>query len=280
MDDLKKIIISYSRRDLEQRKSWYSPAAEAYNKARPHYPEALIQKVVEVARLSADSKILEVGCGPATATVAFAPLGCSMVCLEPNPDFFRLAQQNCQAYPKVEIQNTSFEEWTAEVEKFDVVLAASSFHWISPEVGYPKAVHVLKENGSLILLWNKELQPSYEVYQSLSEIYQQYAPALDRYENRETQEEILRELGQMALDSGQFKDLVAGTMVSEVTYSIDEYLMLLNTYSPYLKLDPQCKDDLFAGLRNSIEHNFGSSLQLSYISAFHKFDKKSKFEDR
>jgi SAM-dependent methyltransferase len=277
MDDLKQTIISYSRRDLEQRKNWYSPAAEAYNKARPRYPEALIQRVVEVAQLGADSKILEVGCGPATATVAFDPLGCSMVCLEPNPDFFRLAQQNCKAYPKVEIQKTSFEEWTPGVEKFDAVLAASSFHWISPEVGYPKAAHALKENGSLILLWNKELQPSYEVYQSLSKIYQQYAPSLDRYEDRETQEEILRGLGQMALDSGQFKNLVAGTMVSEVTYSTDEYLMLLNTYSPYLKLDPQHKDALFAGLRNGIEHDFGGSLQLSYISAFHKFDKKSNF---
>jgi SAM-dependent methyltransferase len=178
MDDLKQTIISYSSRDLEQRKNWYSPAAEAYNKARPRYPDALIQQVVEVAQLGADSNILEVGCGPATATVAFAPLGCSMVCLEPNPDFFRLAQQNCQAYPQVEIQNTSFEEWTPAVEKFDAVLAASSFHWISPEVGYPKAAHALKENGSLILLWNKELQPSYEVYQSLSKIYRQYAPQL------------------------------------------------------------------------------------------------------
>ncbi len=277
MEDLKQTIISYSSRDLEQRKNWYSPAAEAYNKARPRYPEELIRKVVEVAQLCADSKILEVGCGPATATVGFAPLGCSMVCLEPNPDFFRLAQQNCQAYPKVAIQNTSFEEWTPEVGKFDAVLAASSFHWISPEIGYPKAAHALKENGSLILLWNKELQPSYEVYQSLSKIYQQYAPSLDRYEDRETQEEILLKLGQMALDSGQFKDLVAGSMLAEVTYSADEYLMLLNTYSPYLKLDPQCKDALFAGLRNSIEHEFGGSLELSYISAFHKFDKKSKF---
>jgi SAM-dependent methyltransferase len=280
MDDLKQTITSFSSRDLEQRKNWYSPAAEVYNKARPRYPKALIRRVVEVAQLGADSNILEVGCGPATATVAFAPLDCSMVCLEPNPDFFRLAQQNCQTYPQIEIQNTSFEEWTPAVKKFDAVLAASSFHWISPEVGYPKAAHALKENGSLILLWNKELQPSYGVYQSLSKIYQQYAPSLDRYEERETQEAILQGLGQMALDSGHFKDLVAGTMVSEVTYSTDEYLMLLNTYSPYLKLDPQQKDALFAGLRNSIEHGFGGSLQLSYISAFHKFEKNNNFQDR
>ncbi|WP_375506085.1 class I SAM-dependent methyltransferase [uncultured Nostoc sp.] len=273
MEDLKQTIISYSSRELEQRKNWYSPAAEAYNKARPRYPKDLIHQVIEVAQLSTDSKILEVGCGPATATVAFAQLGCSMICLEPNPDFFRLAQQNCQPYPNVEIQNTSFEEWTLKTSEFDAVLAASSFHWISPEIGYPKAANALQESGYLILLWNKELQPPYEVYQRLSQIYQLYAPSLDRYENRETQEEILRGLGEMAIDSGKFKNLISGQFVSEVTYNVDEYLMLLNTYSPYLKLDSHSKKALFAGLRHTIEDDFGGSLHLSYISAFHIFKK-------
>ncbi|MEH1833114.1 MAG: methyltransferase domain-containing protein [Nostoc sp.] len=269
MEDLKQTIISSSSIDLEQRKNWYSPAAEAYNKARPRYPEELIHQIVEVAQLSRNSKILEVGCGPATATVAFAQLGCSMICLEPNPNFFRLAQHNCQPYPNVEIQNTSFEEWALETSEFDAVLAATSFHWISPEVGYPKAANALQESGYLILLWNKELQPCYEVYQRLSQIYQLHAPSLDRYQDRETQEEILRGLGKMAIDSGQFKDLISRQVVSEVTYNIDEYLMLLNTYSPYLKLAPHNKEALFAGLRHSIEDDFGGSLHLSYISAFH-----------
>ncbi len=157
MEDQKQTIISYSSRDLEQRKNWYSLAAEAYNKARPRYPQDLIHQVVEVAQLSTDSKILEVGCGPGTATVSIAQLGCSIICLEPNPDFFQLAQQNCQPYSNVEIQNTSFEEWELKPFEFDAVLAASSFHWILPEVGYPKAANALKENGYLILLWNKEL---------------------------------------------------------------------------------------------------------------------------
>ncbi|MBD2102341.1 class I SAM-dependent methyltransferase [Leptolyngbya sp. FACHB-261] len=269
MEDLKQAIAGYSGRDLEQRKTWYSPAAEAYNQVRPRYPQALIHQVVEMAQLSSQSQILEVGCGPATATVAFAQLGCSMVCLEPNPDFHQLAQQNCRAYPHVEILNTSFEEWPLEVERFDAVLAASSFHWISPEVGYPKAAKALRKDGHFILLWNKELQPSYEVYLSLSEVYQAHAPSLKRYEDRDTQEEILRGLGQIATESGQFKNLVSGQVMSEVTYSIDEYLMLLTTYSPYLKLEPQSGEALFAGLRHKVEHEFGGSLQLSYLSAFH-----------
>ncbi len=269
MKDLKQNICDYSGKALELRKSWYSPAAEAYAKLRPRYPKDLIQRVVEVAHLSSSSKILEVGCGPGTATVAFAQFGGSMDCLEPNPEFCQLARQNCAHYPNVEIRNTSFEEWPLEAEKFDTVLAATSFHWIDPEIGYPKAANALRADGRLILLWNKELQPSYEVYQSLSEIYQARAPDLSRYEARATQEKILRELGQMAIASGQFKNLVSEQFECEVTYSVNDYLMLLSTYSPYLKLDPQSRDFLFNGLREKIEQDLGGSIQLSYLSAFH-----------
>jgi SAM-dependent methyltransferase len=275
MKDLKQTLISYSSRDLEERKNWYSPAAEAYNQARPRYPESLIEQVVEVAQLSTSSKILELGCGPGTATVGIAQLGCSMICLEPNPDFFQLAQHNCQPYSNVQIENTSFEEWELQPLEFDAVLAATSFHWISPEIGYPKAASALKESGSLILLWNKELQPSYEVYQSLSQIYQLHAPSLDRYEDQKTQEDILRELGSMCIESGKFKDLISGQVISEVIYTVDEYLTLLNTYSAYIKLDPQSKEYLFYGLRDCIEDEFRGSLQLSYISAFHVAKKVS-----
>ncbi|MBW4646265.1 MAG: class I SAM-dependent methyltransferase [Goleter apudmare HA4340-LM2] len=268
MEDLKQTIISYSSRDIEQRKHWYSPAAAAYNQFRPHYPQNLIHQVVEITQLSSASKILEVGCGPATATISFAELGCRMMCLEPNLSFVRLAQQNCHSYANVEIQNTSFEEWMPDVEKFDAVLAASSFHWISPEVGYPKAANALKESGYLILLWNKELQPCYEVYQSLSEVYQIYAPHLDRYEDQETQEDILRKLGNFVIDSGRFQDLISGQITSELTYSSGEYLQLLHTYSPYLKLESHTKESLFAALQYCIDRDFGGSLQLSYISAY------------
>lgn len=279
MKDLKQILLNecYGK-DLEQRRHWYSPAAEAYHQVRPRYPQALIDRVIDIAQLSAESTVLEVGCGPAIATPAFAALGCSMVCVEPNPDFYRLAQQTCQAYPNVEIQNCSFEEWELEPEKFDAVLAASSFHWIPPEIGYPKAAAALRPEGALILLWNKELQPRYEVYQQLSEVYQTHAPALNRaYEDSTTQAAILDQLGQMALsakhnsegtESGYFKDIVSGHLEVGVVYSVDQYLLLLNTYSPHLKLEAQQKQHLFAGLRQVLEQN-GDTIELSYVSAFH-----------
>ena len=46
--ELRQTIISYSSRNLEQRKNWYSPAAEAYNKARPRYPKKLIHRYYKI----------------------------------------------------------------------------------------------------------------------------------------------------------------------------------------------------------------------------------------
>jgi SAM-dependent methyltransferase len=270
MKDLKQILLNecYGK-DLEQRKHWYSPAAEAYRQVRPRYPQVLIDRVVEIAQLSSDSTLLEVGCGPAIATPAFADLGCRMVCVEPNPDFYRLAQRTCEPYPYVEVQNCSFEEWELAPQTYDVVLAASSFHWIPPEIGYPKAAAALRPEGYLILLWNKELQPRHEVYQQLAEVYQAHAPSLNRrYEDSATQAAILDQLGQMAIESGQFKNMISGHMEVEVTYSVEQYLLLLNTYSPYLKLEPQQKQRLFEDLRQMLEQS-SETIQLFYTSAFH-----------
>jgi SAM-dependent methyltransferase len=269
MKDLEEQIKTSYSKELETRKTWYSTVAEAYNKARPRYAKEIIARAVELAELPGDATILEVGCGPGNATVGFAQLGFSMVCLEPNQEFSGLAQKNCAQYPFVEIRNISLEEWELEPERFNAVLAANSFHWIPSEVGYPKAADALQGSGSLVLLWNLTPQPHYEVYQTLNEVYQIYAPSLARYEDRKTQEEILKGFGQIVVNSGRFKDLVSEHLACEVTYSIDDYLTLLNTFSPHLQLEQQIKDSLFALLREKLETKFEGSIQLSYLCACH-----------
>lgn len=103
----------------------------------------------------------------------------------------------------------------------------------------------------------------------MSKVYQAHASSLNRdYEDSDEQVAILHKLGQMAIEPGRFKEMVSGHMQSQVTYSVEQYLMLLNTYSPYLKLDPTQKQQLFAGLQQQLEQN-GDRVQLSYVSAFH-----------
>ncbi|NER30829.1 MAG: class I SAM-dependent methyltransferase [Symploca sp. SIO1C4] len=253
----------------QQRKSWYGAVADAYNRVRPRYSQELVGRVLELAQVPQDAVILEIGCGPGTATTSFAQLGLEMVCLEPNQEACQLARLNCAQYPNVEIKNTSFEEWDLLPQQFNIVLAATSFHWVSPEIGYPKVINALKDDGSLILLWNTALQPQYEVFQILKEVYQTYALSLAKYEHRVTQEESIKKFGQTVVNSGYFKDLVYEQLASELTYSIDDYLALLSTYSPYIMLEPQQRNSLFQALKEVLERNCLGRVSLSYLSAFH-----------
>ncbi|NET01849.1 MAG: class I SAM-dependent methyltransferase [Sphaerospermopsis sp. SIO1G2] len=270
MQDLREIIYS---QDLALKKNWYSPVADAYNKVRPNYPQAIIQPTVEIAKLSHNSKILELGCGPGNATISFAQLDFSMVCLEPSPTVCKLAKQNCLSYPNVDIQQITFEEWELKTGKFDAVLAATSFHWMNPKIAYKKAADALKDDGCLILLWNMTPQPDYEVYRQLHPVYQTHAPASDRYEDISTQIRTVKSFGQNALNSGWFQNLISDYVVCQATYFVDDYLLLLGTLSPYLKLESCIRDVLFSGLREQINHLYEGKIQVSYISAFQVMNK-------
>ena len=255
-------------KDSQDKKNWYSEVADAYNRVRPGYLKKIVDRVVELAQLPPGGKVLEIGCGPGTATTSFARLGFSMVCLEPSQEACQLARRNCCQYQNVEIINTTFEEWELQPDRFNAVLAATSFHWVSPEVGFSKAAATLKDHGSLILLWNTGAQPQSEIDRLLDEVYQTHAPSLVRDKDGESDRENLRKFVQTVIDSGWFRDLVSEQLTCELTYSIDDYLALLSTYSPYIMLEPQRRDSLFQGLRETLEKNCGSMIQLSYISAF------------
>ncbi len=275
MNDFSDKIDQYSGKELAQRKIWYSDAVRAYDRTRPHYPQDKIDRIIALTSLSQNSRILEIGCGPATATVSLANIGCPMVCLEPNSNFYELAQRNCQSYPQIEIINTSLEEWQLETARFNVVLSATAFHWIPAHIGYPKVATALKDGGYLILLWNGQLLPKTEIAQSLVEVYQKYAPDLAAYEEIETQKESLYSAGKMLQDSGLFTLPRYEEIVIDVTYTIEDYLLLLSTYSPYIALDSKNRQALFLGLQEKLESNWGNHIQLSYVSAFHLAQKIS-----
>ncbi|ACK68850.1 Methyltransferase type 11 [Gloeothece citriformis PCC 7424] len=271
MAEFEKFLTTIYSKDLEEKKTWYSSVAEAYNKTRPRYPQKILDRVLELAQIPQNGSILEIGCGPGTATVDLAEKGFKMVCLEPSLEACQIARQNCQNYPHVEVKNSTFEEWELDTEKFDAVVAATSFHWVKPEVGCSKAAAILKDNGSLILLWNTPPQPSYETYQVLEEIYEKKAPSMTDYRGYEDfnfHQKNLKQMGKKVIESGLFKNLVFDLIECEVTYRIDDYIGLLSTLSPYIMIDSKQRNDLFESLREKLFDLCGKNIQLFYLSAF------------
>lgn len=95
MANFERSLQLFYAQNLSQKKTWYASVAAVYDRARPRYPQALIQQAIALAQLSAGDRVLELSCGPGTATAAFAQSGLELVCLEPSPTTYALAQRNC-----------------------------------------------------------------------------------------------------------------------------------------------------------------------------------------
>ncbi len=256
-----------------QRNNWYSNVAQTYDRVRPKYAPAFLEHVSENAQLPQDGKILEIGCGPGTATQSLARMGYSVVALEPSLAACNVARQNVAAAPNIEIINTSFEEWEPVDREFDAIVAATSWHWVSPANKYQKAASLLKDCGSLILIWNTTMTPPQEIFESLTEIFRQYLPAFAEYKDRAREVRELNIFADEAIDSCLFCNLRTGVESIKVDYPIDDYLQLLTTYSPCIALAPDRRSELLDRLRARLEPIYGNQMPLSYQSVFQILDR-------
>lgn len=51
-----------------------------------------------------------------------------------------------------------------------------------------------------------------------------------------------------------------------MVYSLDDYLILLTTLSPYINLEFRQREALLAQLRRVLQLNLGDNLELTYLS--------------
>jgi SAM-dependent methyltransferase len=247
-----------------KRKDLYSPVALAYDRVRPRYPQQLLARLPS---LPDRAQILEIGCGTGIATVALAELGYSVLAVEPSLEMCKVARKNCAMYPNVEIHNSLFEDWELTETKFDAVMAATSWHWVSLDIAYPKAAAALKDHGALILLWNVVPQPADDIFHLLEPVYQIHAPSLaDRLEP-DSYGEKLRGFDRQINDSGYFQGLASDRVEYEITYSIDDYLLLLTTLSPYIQLPPEQREGLLTGLHDRLTKNCLQGVPLTHLAA-------------
>ncbi|MFD9948929.1 class I SAM-dependent methyltransferase [Nonomuraea sp. NPDC059023] len=139
--------------------------AERYDRARPRYPEALIERIA-----AAGPDVLDVGCGTGIAARQFQAAGRRVLGVEPDPRMAATARRL-----GVEAEVATFEQWQAGGRMFDAVAAAQAWHWIDPVAGAAKAAAVLRPGGVLAVFWNVA-QPPAELSQALADLHARLVP--------------------------------------------------------------------------------------------------------
>lgn len=133
---------------MEQRFT-FDQVAHAYRASRPDYPEALVDDVVSYAALNPGDPVLEIGCGTGQATKSFAKRDLQIVAIDPGPEMVRAARESLADFDNVELAEATFEAWPHDRGAFRLIVAAQSWHWVSPEVRFVKAAKLLSSEGSL-----------------------------------------------------------------------------------------------------------------------------------
>lgn len=253
----------------DKRRTTFERAAESYQRARPDYPEELPDDLVELAQLQPGARLLEIGCATGEATLPLVRRGFEIVCVELGGELARRARANLAGYP-VTVEVAPFETWDARDQRFDLVYAATAWHWVDPAVRYRRASELLVPGGHLAF-WSaghgfpegfdaffSEIQA---VYDAIGESRKGEWPPLPP-------EEMPTDVAEIE-DSGLFDDIRVKRYVWEVRYTADEYIALLETFSGHIAMEPKKREHLYRAIRERLAERPDGSVLRHWVTTLH-----------
>ncbi|MBI1815483.1 MAG: class I SAM-dependent methyltransferase [Deltaproteobacteria bacterium] len=245
-----------------QQRFVFDDVAELYARRRPSYPSQLVDDLIAIAGLRAGSRLLEIGCGPGTASALLAGRGFELLCLEPGPRLADLARRRLQDDPHAVVVTTTFEEWSVEAEVFDLVYAAQSFHWIDASVRLVKSAQALKPGGTLAIFGNRPLPGAAEVDADIQKAYAKHAPPLaTRGDLSNTRENFAAMLEQSPL----FQPAQWREYPWYIEYTAEAYVELLQTHSDHQMLPVAQRTQLLEAIGAAIIRH-GGRLAIDHVT--------------
>jgi ubiquinone/menaquinone biosynthesis C-methylase UbiE len=143
------------RNKRHHQRALFDGIAERYEASRPGYPAHVVEFVTTTAGLGPGAAVLEIGCGTGQLTERLAYAGIGLTAIDIAPSMVAAARRRL-ADAEAVFQVTSFEDLDAADASFDLVISGAAFHWIDPEVAFPKSARLLRPGGWLALLGTHE----------------------------------------------------------------------------------------------------------------------------
>ena len=238
--------------------------AHLYDEMRPKYPQELINDIINISGIPEKGSKLEVGCGTGQATLPFASSGYQMTCLDIGENLIKVAKRNLVEY-KVNFYVTSFEEWVP-LERYDLLISATAFHWIDPVERYQIAYQVLNDDGWMALFWNKHPTPYTGFFVDVQKIYNEIVPEWRNPNEGPTTEEWIHEQIREIQESNLFGDVLVNKYPFTVKFTSKDYIKLLNTFSDHRSLEKKQQQRLYAGIEELIKNEYGGFIDRPYLS--------------
>lgn len=125
----------------------FGPVADAYDRARPSYPEEAVDWMTGPGR----SMVLELGAGTGKLTEVLHRAGHDVLATDPLADMLAVLARRV---PAVHHVVAAAEHIPVRSRSVDVVVCGQSFHWFDHDPAIAEMARVLRPGGTLALVWN------------------------------------------------------------------------------------------------------------------------------
>jgi SAM-dependent methyltransferase len=230
----------------------FDSAADLYDAVRPVYPEELFDDLVALAEIQPGACLLEIGCATGKATRPMLERGFPVVCIEIGPQLATRARTNLADFP-FEVHVEPFEQWDGESGAFELVFAATAWHWLDPATRYRKAHELLRPGGHLAF-WSAShaFPPNFDpFFAEIQAVYDAIGESREGEWPPMPPEQISDEATEIEA-TGLFENVKVRRYVWEVVYAAEEYIALLNSVSGHISMDADKREHLYAEIRQRI----------------------------
>jgi SAM-dependent methyltransferase len=264
----------------------FDEIADEYERHRPAYPDALIDRACELAGLAPRAHVLEIGCGTGQLTRSLLGRGLRVMAVEPGEQLIARALDQLAGAGEVQFVNARLEEASVQRAHYRAVFSASAIHWVDPDVSWRKIADALVDGGTVALVSYFGLQDprSADDQQALRGALARIAPefaaewptyrdldgtlagATQRHENLSEAWAWLGGYGvARSYVSDLFEDAQLAAMPILVEHTADALNALLGTMSFWARLSPEQRVALVAG-NHAFHERLGRPIRSSTVA--------------
>lgn len=138
---------------IHPRASSFGGAADAYERARPGYPDAAVDAAAERLGLTSSASVLDLAAGTGKLTRSLARRFAHVSAVEPIDNMRAVLQR---AVPEARALAGTAEAIPLDDGAVDAVWVGEAFHWFDVARAVPELARVVRGRGGVAVLYNRK----------------------------------------------------------------------------------------------------------------------------
>lgn len=246
--------------------------------ARPPYPHEVFERLAELGALYTGANVLEIGPGTGQATIPMLDRGAVVTAVEPGA---ALADRLLERTPDrpLQVLISAFEAASLPHAAFDLVTAATAFHWVDPIVGPAKCAEVLRVDGWLALwwtIWGDPARPD-PLHEAIQPLLRTKAPHLQRPEASSTA--YLRDLAARAdrvAATNAFGPVTKHEVRWEAEHDAAGLRRLFGTFALWIALPTPLRRELLDDVEHIVRTEFAGTVRRPYLTVLYTAQRRAR----